>query len=74
MKTFLEWLVQEYHSEGIDCDITEVEKWLRSDFEELISGYHYGDCTKQNVSCKICELQNQLDDYYNYVKRQIQGQ
>lgn len=29
---------------------------------------HYGDCTKQNVSCLLCEFTQVLNDYWDYTR------
>lgn len=68
--TFCEWLTAEYIEEGIDCTTGDVAEEILDIAETLINGHHYGDCTKQNISCKICLFQNQLDDYYQYIKEQ----
>lgn len=68
MKTFCEWLTDEYHEEGIDCSTGDVAEEILDIADTLINGHHYGDCTKQNVTCKVCMFQNQLDDYFQYVK------
>lgn len=68
MKTFCEWLTDEYNEEGIDCSTGDVAEEILDIAESLINGHHYGDCTKQNVTCKVCLFQNQLDDYFQYVK------
>lgn len=68
MKTFCEWLTDEYNEEGIVCSTGDVVEEILDIAETLINGHHYGDCTKQNVTCKVCLFQNQLDDYFQYVK------
>lgn len=73
MKTFCEWLTDEYNAEGIDCSTGDVAEEILDIADTLINGYHYGDCTKQNVACKVCLFQNQLDDYFQYVKN-LKGQ
>lgn len=45
--------------------LEEARTWLS---DMLESNEHYGDCTMQNVSCKMCELTQVLDDYYTYTK------
>lgn len=47
--------------EGIRSD--EADAFLRN---LLQSNWHYGDCTKQNISCKLCELESLLGEYYEY--------
>ena len=76
MKNFIDWLTEEFNNED-DGKWTkdEVVEHLNRMYETIISslddkweGKHYGDCTKQNVSCTFCEFQNYLDAYEKYSK------
>ena len=45
----------------------------QADANELLSQLsnqeiHYGDCTKQNISCLLCEFTQLLNDYRDYIK------
>lgn len=42
-----------------------VEMW-RNWLSSLSASEHYGDCTKQNVTCQLCLLETLLQDYYKY--------
>jgi hypothetical protein len=69
-KNFTEWYVKHMRTEGLDFSPEEAKKRIRSLFELLLSenGVHDGDCTKQCHTCYLCELQETLDDYYEYTK------
>jgi hypothetical protein len=67
---FNKWLLNELLEEGIDCNIDDVNAEIRNTFEYLIAHPHYGDCTKQNVTCKICLFETWLREYYEYMKNQ----
>lgn len=69
---FNEWLLQERLKEDISATIDDVNLEIRQTAEWLISEPHYGDCTKQNVTCKICLFEMELNDYYKYTKSQGQ--
>lgn len=78
MKTFLEWLTDQFSGEYGDATKDEVKKWVENaqyillqEGEEEWKGRHYGDCTKQNITCLICEYQEWLEYYYRYCKNYI---
>ena len=64
MKTLSEFFYDQNQEEfATQADANEYLSIL-SEQEE-----HYGDCTKQNVSCLLCEFTQVLNDYYKYVKQ-----
>lgn len=78
VKTFIEWLTEYVNSED-DTPFTmskdDVLTWVKRIQNDLISegnkpyiGRHYGDCTKQNISCQICMYQTWLDKYEDYTR------
>ena len=77
MKKFIPWLIDYLNEEDdfgwtkekvVDM-IEDVHKQLLSEGENDWDGTHYGDCTKQNISCMICSYQTWLDDYEKYCKK-----
>lgn len=79
MKNFITWLSEKMTEEdGIIwdkedvCDfISEIHQTIISDEDKPWMGKHYGDCTKENVSCRFCMYQSYLDEYETYCKNQI---
>lgn len=77
MKNFIEWLVEKTNNDDLpfDMSIVDVVTWVKQIQNIIIStdnkpwlGKHYGDCTKQNVSCQICMYQNWLLEYEKYCR------
>lgn len=68
LKTFTQFLVDYFREEDFDTNEQGCIDYIDEMSELLKKDVHYGDCTKQNISCKICEFQNQLDAYYEYTK------
>lgn len=67
MKKFNEWLKEYFEKENIFYSIEEIDQMILEFTNHLIlDGKHYGDCTNQNVSCKICDFEDLLSRYYNY--------
>ena len=62
VKTLIEFIADE---EKIDIPSAKtcIEELMKTVTE---SPLHYGDCTKQNVSCNMCLLEGILNDYYKY--------
>ena len=76
IKTFIDWLTEHVNSEN-DTPFTmskdDVLIWIKRIQNDLIGegkkpyiGKHYGDCTKQNISCQICVYQTWLEKYKEY--------
>lgn len=68
MKTFPQFLVDYFEKEGFLTTEQDCIEYIDEMCEILKTEVHYGDCTKQNISCKICQFQNELDSYYEYTK------
>jgi len=80
MKTFIDWLVEKQNSDDLPFEMTKEDtiNWIKRIHENLLSegkkkweGRHYGDCTKQNISCEICAYQSRLDEYEDYCRKFI---
>ena len=74
MKTLTQFYYEQLVDEGISVeDESQAKEWLLYDMNQIVNDEngHYGDCTKQNISCRLCLLQNLLDDYYEYVKEEM---
>lgn len=82
MEKFIPWLVEYLNNEEPDSPFIFTKKdvivWVEDIHEQLLSegnkewdGRHYGDCTKQNISCLICMYQNWLDEYEKYCRNFI---
>ena len=76
MKNFITWVTEKLNKDEGFYRYTEKDtrEILDDIYETLVSdgnkewdGKHYGDCNKQNVSCRICEFHNLLDEYEKYV-------
>ena len=64
--TLIEFIAEQ---EGNDIE------WAKKFIEEIMKAVikepnHYGDCTKENVTCNLCCLEGILNDYYEYFKKQ----
>ena len=74
MKTFIEWLIDtesdfvEMTKEDVIDNIKDIHNYLLSEGDTPDTGRHYGDCTKQNITCLICLYQNWLDEYEKYCR------
>lgn len=67
MKTLLEFY---FEWDKMFDNRHEAEESLNDLFENAKNiGLHYGDCTSQNIGCKLCELTGLLEDYYIYTKQ-----
>lgn len=77
--SFIDWLYQylntneagdvEWSIEEILLTLEHIHDILlnqKYDVNEPWDYTHYGDCTQENISCKICEYQNWLDKYEDY--------
>lgn len=81
MKNFITWLTEHLNEEDgvnswtkeqvIDVIVYDIHNRLLSEDESPDMGRHYGDCTKQNISCLICMYQNWLDEYEKYCRNFI---
>lgn len=80
MLNFIDWLVEKENSDDLPFEMTkdDVIGWVKTIHERLLSqgdkswdGRHYGDCTKQNISCEICFYQTRLDEYEDYCRNYI---
>lgn len=77
MKNFITWLTEQLNKEdGVDSWTKEITKDYLSEIHSIIIsddddesvGRHYGDCTKQNITCEFCMYQNWLDRYEKYCR------
>jgi hypothetical protein len=77
MLNFIDWLLEKENSDDLPFEMSkdEIIIWVKQIHENLLSngkkpweGKHYGDCTKENVSCQICMYQTWLDDYEEYCR------
>lgn len=68
MVTFAQFLVHYFAEEGLNFTLSDCEEYIREMSDILINEGHYGDCTNQNVTCRICEFQNELDEYLKFIK------
>jgi hypothetical protein len=82
MLNFIDWLVEKENSDDLPFEMSkdDVVNWVKRIHENLLSdgkkpwdGKHYGDCTKQNVSCEICSYQTWLDGYEDYCRNYIKN-
>jgi len=80
MLNFIDWLVEKENSDDLPFEMTkdDVIVWVKRIHETILSegnkpwdGKHYGDCTKQNISCEICFYQTRLDEYEDYCRNYI---
>jgi hypothetical protein len=70
MKKFIDWLHDYLKQESGDSwSIEDTIEEVNIIHNQLLTEGHYGDCTKENITCRICEYQNWLDKYYDYVKK-----
>jgi hypothetical protein len=70
MKKFIDWLHDYLKQESGDSwYIEDTIEEVNIAHNQLLTEGHYGDCTKENITCRICEYQNWLDKYYDYVKK-----
>lgn len=42
------------------------KNWIPDFLTTEPTSSHYGDCTKQNITCQLCLLEMLLKDYYKY--------
>lgn len=78
MKCFIDWLVEkETQADDLPFEMSrqDVIDWVKRIHQNLLSegkkpydGRHYGDCTKQNVSCELCLYQSWLEEYEQYCR------
>ena len=70
MKNFIEWLMinENLTKEDVIETIKSIHDIILSESDEPDMGKHYGDCIKQNITCRICEYQNWLDGYEIYCR------
>lgn len=83
MKNFIDWLTEkENQADDLPFEMSreDVLNWVKNIQAELISdgkkpwnGKHYGDCTKENVSCEICMYQTWLDEYEKYCREYVKN-
>ena len=82
MLNFIDWLLEKENSDDLPFEMSkdEIIVWVKQIHENLLSdgkkpweGRHYGDCTKENVSCQICMYQTWLDDYEDYCRNYIKN-
>lgn len=82
MKNFIDWLTEKENQDDLPFEMSreDILNWVKRIHEDLISdgkkpwdGKHYGDCTKQNISCQICLYQNWLDDYEKYCREYVKN-
>ena len=65
VKTLIEFIADEEK-----IDIPSAKNWIAELMKTVIDNpLHYGDCTKQNVSCNMCLLEGILNDYYKYKRK-----
>jgi hypothetical protein len=70
MKKFIDWLHDYLKQESGDSwSIEDTIEEVNIIHNQLLTEGHYGDCIKENITCRICEYQNWLDRYYDYVKK-----
>ena len=72
---FISWLTEKYKTDYGEATRDELIQWIKDVHSNLLSeesspysGRHYGDCTRENITCLICEYQNWLDGYEKYCK------
>lgn len=77
MKNFIDWLTEKENSDDLPFEMTkeDIVNWVKrihvlllSDGKKPWDGKHYGDCTKQTVSCEICLYQTWLNEYEKYCR------
>ena len=73
MLNFLDYVcsVEKLSREDVIQEMKMIHKVLLSKGKKDWQGRHYGDCTKQNITCVICVYQNWLDKYEEYTKSAI---
>lgn len=80
MLNFIDWLTEKENSDDLPFEMTkdDIIDWVKKIHNNLLSqgkkdwdGRHYGDCTKQNISCELCLYQTWLDEYENYTRNYI---
>ena len=80
METFIDWLVKKENSDDLPFKMSkeDVINWVKRIHENILSdgkkkweGRHYGDCTKQNISCELCAYQTWLKEYEDYCRNFI---
>lgn len=66
MKTLIEF-VAEYENETISDATTYVNSTM-----DAIKAmpYHYGDCTKENITCNMCMAEELLNKYGEYTRKE----
>lgn len=82
MKNFIDWLTEKENQDDLPFEMSreDILNWVKRIQEDLISdgkkpwdGKHYGDCTKQNISCQICLYQTWLDEYEDYCREYVKN-
>lgn len=76
MKNFVIWLTEQLTKEdGFKWEkeqtislLNDIHTILLSEGDSENDGKHYGDCTKQNITCTICEYQTWLDKFEDYCR------
>jgi hypothetical protein len=78
MQNFIDWLTDylnvdnelpfQMSKEDVIIWVKRIHNNILSDSKKKHEGKHYGDCTKQNVSCEICLYQSWLEDYEDYCR------
>jgi hypothetical protein len=80
METFIDWLVKKENSDDLPFKMSkeDVINWVKRIHENILSdgkkkwqGRHYGDCTKQSISCELCAYQTWLKEYEDYCRNFI---
>lgn len=71
--TFPEWLYNMYRDDGMES-IEDARGYVELMADWLLKEPHYGDCTNQNITCKICLFQTHLDEYETYCREKLKGQ
>jgi hypothetical protein len=76
MKTFIDWFVEKENPFGMSKQ--DVINWMKRIHNNLLSegdkiweGRHYGDCTKENVTCELCTYQTWLEKYEDYCRNPL---
>lgn len=80
MLNFINFLVElenntddvfKFSKEELIEHVKDIQSNLISDTDNKFDGRHYGDCTKEIISCNICLYQNWLDKYEDYCRNYI---
>jgi hypothetical protein len=70
MLKFIEYIskTENISQDDLIKELKMIHKVILSKGKKEWDGRHYGDCTKQNISCVICSYQNWLASYEDYTK------